>query len=497
MTCIHKGLRFLLAALFTAGIAANVAAVQMEFYNTHPLIDENGTPLQGAESSGDLVQLILVGNDNLINAPNPNGDASGDDTVLLTTHVGAGLPGSSNQGLLDVYPVDYSDSLIASNAYVRFWNAGTAMAATAYGETAIFALPAGDIFNQAFFDFVPVISDARTTDIPLPSPVGSYSGLLMETNDPSSVASGAIALKVSATGAFAAKLSVGGVRVSIKGQFDDSGTSTNMVVTSGLGALTVILQLELADGVYQVVGSVSSANFSSAVLAELAAYGKTNPCPWAGVYPFLLDPASFNDPAIPPGYGYGTLTVDTSGKARVKGVLGDGAKLKGLGTVSKFGTIPLYSILYKKLGSCIAWVTLETNDTLTATMDWFKPALPTEQRYPAGFTTVVDLAGAKSVSPGDIAGTWDVTLGGGNLVSNLTQTVNVDALGNVTVPMPNTESLTMKVAPATGVLSGSFVHPVTLRKVKFGGQLLPSEMIGAGFFLGTDQAGFVTVEPSP
>jgi hypothetical protein len=169
--------------------------------------------------------------------------------------------------------------------------------------------------------------------------------------------------------------------------------------------------------------------------------------------------------------------------------------------VSKHGTWPLYNVLYKNQGACIGWVTFDTNDTLEATVDWFKPFLPASHYYPAGFTTNVSLVGEKYVPPSaggpTPAGDREVTLGGGNLASNIVASVTVDSLGNVTVSSANNENLKLKLQPTTGQFSGSFTHPSLNETISFKGLVMQIESAGAGYFLGTDESGYITFEPAP
>jgi PEP-CTERM motif len=157
-------------AIFLIGLAAlpaRATIIQLELYNSYPLVNSDGiTPLAGNSSAGDLVQVIATGPDDAINAPSGStGLPSGDDTVLFTLHVGTGIP-TSGTGLLDAYPLDYSSTLVDSNFYVRFWNGTTVADSTDYGNSAIFELPAGDAFNQASLDFVPTSGSPHTTDQP-------------------------------------------------------------------------------------------------------------------------------------------------------------------------------------------------------------------------------------------------------------------------------------------------------------------------------------------
>ena len=185
----------------------------------------------------------------------------------------------------------------------------------------------------------------------------------------------------------------------------------------------------------------------------------------------------------------------------MQGVLGDGTKLTATFPVSGYGTWPLYASLYNKQGSCIGLVTIATNSTLTATVDWFKPPEPKNLHYPDGFTTTVALSGGIYISPADggpsIAGSGQLTLGGGNLESNLVKNLVIDAQGNVAVSPAGSDQLKLKINATTGQFSGGFLNPAVGKTSKFGGLLLQSDNSGAGFFPGTNQTGFVIFVPSP
>lgn len=157
------------AVLVAAGPSARGAFVNLTLYNSFALLDaDQATPLSGNASSGDLVQLILDGGNGLIDLPDLNGGASGDDALLPVslannpTHVGAGL-GGSNHGLLYQINLLYDDSFAGQQAYLRFWNAGQPWTATHYGQTALFTLPSADVFGEAEYDFVPLAGSPRAT----------------------------------------------------------------------------------------------------------------------------------------------------------------------------------------------------------------------------------------------------------------------------------------------------------------------------------------------
>jgi hypothetical protein len=333
------------------------------------------------------------------------------------------------------------------------------------------------------------------------SPLGRYNGLAIQTNAPTHASSGSIKLVVSKNGPFAASLSLGGVRSAFKGQFDVSGNATSTVTRSGLPSLRVILHVDLVNHTDQISGSVSDGGFTSEVLADRQVFSAKARCPLAGSFTVVLQPPEGTDPSLPEGYGYGTLTVTPTGLGRVSGVLADGTKINVSVPLSKHGTWPLYQALYKSQGACIGWVTFGTNSSVGATVDWFRPALPTSTYFPAGFTTNVTLLGEKYVSPANggpvVAGTNVVMLGGGNLVSSIVETVLVSDVGSVAVFPPNAENLQMKIQTKTGQFSGSFTHPVLGKTVTFNGLVLQLDGTGAGYFLGSSASGFVVFEPTP
>ena len=333
--------------------------------------------------------------------------------------------------------------------------------------------------------------------------LGTYEGLVMDPVSPVQASSGFISLALGKTGSFAAKLMMGGVRSSFKGTFDTSGNSTNAVARKGLSSLQIILQLlDVTNETDQIVGTVSDGVFTADLQADLAVFSKVNPSPFAGNYTFTVEPADDTDPTVPQGFGYATLNIATTGTGQMRGVLGDGTKISEVAPVSASGTWPLYVSLYKNQGFCIAEVmVVTTNHTLAATANWFKPAVPLDKDYPDGFATSPTISGALFVSSKDggpsIAGSGLLTLGGGNLQSNLVKNVVIAATGKVTVSPIDTDKLTLKISPTTGQFSGSFIHPAVGKSTKLNGLFLQDDDSGAGYFTGTNQTGFFIFEPSP
>ena len=97
-----------------------------------------------------------------------------------------------------------------------------------------------------------------------------------------------------------------------------------------------------------------------------------------------------------------------------------------------------------------------------------------------------------------IAGNAQVTLVGGNLSSNIVKNVVIDSNGVVTVSNPGPDNLALAIVPSTGLFRGSFVHPAVDQTATFAGYLIQTtNQFGAGLFFGTDQTGYVLIQPTP
>jgi pectate lyase len=331
--------------------------------------------------------------------------------------------------------------------------------------------------------------------------LGRYNGLLIQTNAPSHESSGTIRFVLDWTGAFAARLALGGARAAFDGQFDALGRATGAIPRHGLAPLQVSLRLDLA-GADRITGTVSDDAFTSVLVADREVYSRANPCPLAGRFAFALEPPAGNDPKIPQGIGYGTLTVTVTGRGRATGLLGDGTRVGATAPLSRHSTWPLYDLLYNNRGASIGWVVFATNDTIEAVVDWFRPFMPNSAFFPRGFTTNVALVGHEYVAPSiynspSAVPNRRVTLGGGNLAGTIVKNVYVYDAGNVVVLSPNSENLQLRVNPATGQLSGRFTHPQLHKTINFKGVALQFDGTWAGYFVGADSTGSVLVEPAP
>jgi|GEM_PF-890524 len=336
------------------------------------------------------------------------------------------------------------------------------------------------------------------TFVPL---TGTYNGLVIQTNAPSQASSGALKLVLTETGTFAANLTMGGASAAFGGQFDLTGNVTNTVTIAKTNSLNVIMHVDISNGTEQITGTVSNGTLLSELVADRATFSKTSPCSLTGSYTFVLEPPS--DTSLPQGYGYGVLSVANTGSGKLTGVLGDGTKFKATVPISNHDTAPLYSVLYGKKGACVAWLNF-TNNTIDATAYWIKPPVSKSHYYPASFTTNVTLLGSKYVAPAknspmltlsNITSNVMLTLGGGNISAALSNSVTVATNNTVTIVSGSVSNLTLKLTSKKGTFTGGFMHPVTHKTAKFSGVVLQSQNFGAGLFTGTNETGYVAIDP--
>ena len=330
--------------------------------------------------------------------------------------------------------------------------------------------------NTAHQTFNLIVTDPAITYTPL---VGTYTGLILQINTaPTHASSGFIQIVLSKTGSFAANLTLAGKKTAYKGQFDLNGQASNIVA-----GVTVLLAVDVTGDSGAITGTVTGGGITSELLAELPG---TSP---VGTYTLNLSPADESVATKPQGYGSATLTFNKTGLGSLTGVLNDGTKVTAKAPVSRNGNWPLYVSLNKDTGSAISWVGLSTSNA-TGVVDWFAPA---SGAY-AAFSTTLTLTGSPYTTGPVLSGTWNVTLRGGGLASNIVQAVTLDAAGAVT----GANALGLKVTVKTGQLSGSFTPPGGSKAIPFTGLLLQAQKTGAGLFTtAAGQSGGFVLNPIP
>src|SRR6185436_3061347 len=121
------------------------------------------------------------------------------------------------------------------------------------------------------------------------------------------------------TGVFSGTLVLDGGTNSFSSRFDTAGASSFVIARSGKSSLQVNMQLDFAG---QITGVVGNGTWTANLIADRRGYMPTNPPPFAGLYTVVF-PGVSDFTVSPGGYGFGTVTVDTAGRASIDGRMGD------------------------------------------------------------------------------------------------------------------------------------------------------------------------------
>jgi hypothetical protein len=222
-----------------------------------------------------------------------------------------------------------------------------------------------------------------------------FTGLFYPSDNVDITNSGYFTALASARNVFSAHIRLAGQQYSLSGKLSGSGSFSGNIVHKGLTNLSFSLQAGFNGGnVWK--GVISNATFTAALVADRAGFNsKTNPAPQAGSYAITM--AGSGDPSMAPtNNGTGTVTVTTSGVAKVKLTLGDGTKVSQATIVSQDGQLPMWAPLYSKKGSIIAWLAFGNTpgNEPNGTVDWFKPA-GMDRKFTNAFALQTTLTGVK------------------------------------------------------------------------------------------------------
>jgi hypothetical protein len=333
---------------------------------------------------------------------------------------------------------------------------------------------------------------------------GSYAGLFHPAGAPQLQQSGAFAAKITGRGTYSGTLQLGANRYPFSGRLNSSGTATNSIPRKLALPLSLRLQMDTADD-QRLTGLVGDGTWLARLRANRAVYSaKTNPAPFAGRYTVIIpgsgDPADANRP---PGDGYGTVTVDQSGRVKLSGTLADGAKLTRTASVSTQGEWPLYAPLYRGQGQILGWQSFAAAAPHDpgGTVRWIKPPASGAAYYPPGFdieTNIVGSAYQPPATPDSPVLDWTsgiLTLTGGDLTAAISQSVTIGS--NNKVLTSSGSPLKLKLVTSTGLFKGTMTDPATGRRISFNGALRQNRNSGSGFFLGASQSGAVFLGPEP
>jgi hypothetical protein len=325
---------------------------------------------------------------------------------------------------------------------------------------------------------------------------GSYFGLFAPTNGlRQQTNSGSINFSLTSTGSMSGKINIAGASTPISGKFTPVGVLTNVAHRpGGLPSLTNILVLDFTN--QTATGSVSDGSFTSPLLANLNVFSaKEKAANFQGQYTLVV-PGTTNAAVGPFGVSVATVKISSTGAVTFAGNLADGTAVTAASAIAADGVWPLYVPLYKGLGSFWSWNFFNTNGVVSSNQVPIALAAPSwisrgntakGALYAAGFTNQDALTFGSPYAPGkhpdltDLNGDPVIAVGGNLLApEGLKLALTGTAAGS---------NIVLTLTKSTGAVTGSFLDPVTGKKLKVTGVLLQNQTNVEGFFLGTNRSG--------
>ncbi len=182
---------------------------------------------------------------------------------------------------------------------------------------------------------------------------GSYNGLIFPTNAPTHSNVGFVAATVTSNLTYSAKVLLAGRAINLSGDLTTNGAAAATLPDGSL--------LSFALGNNQLTGSVydsTGTNYVAALLADLAYYSKASPATsFAGSYTIAIPPDTNSTCGATNGYGYGTVTVSTSGTITFAGGTADGHAVSQSVPISQNGDWPLFVQMYTRQQDKREWRT--------------------------------------------------------------------------------------------------------------------------------------------
>ena len=337
--------------------------------------------------------------------------------------------------------------------------------------------------------------------------LGNYFGLVRGPQF-SFANDGYVTMTSTTTGNFTLKLLTGGKTWSSSGKFDTNGNATVSIKRgTGIANLTIVLAHSSTPPVDQIHGRVADGPFAAGKFSghtfeteftvdRVVWKLKTREAAANGPYTMLLpahdDAATQNAPL---GTGYGTVTVGKDGSAKLAGSLPDGSAVTAASYLSKDGVWPVYASLYANKGllmGSLNFADLEDISDFDGPLTWLRPADAKAAMFKTGFLTETDAVGSRLIKPAanvrlfpmaNLGGNSLLFLSGGGLTTDLTRLVTLSAANKAIIPLQDADAATLVPAPATGLFTGSFLHPGQQKATPIKGAVLQKQKLAAGYIL--------------
>ena len=312
--------------------------------------------------------------------------------------------------------------------------------------------------------------------------------------------SGSFTANTDAKSMLTGKLFLGGKFYGFKGSIAADGSVLISIPRRGKPApAPLTLTLQLGADFDTLAGTLIVDGTTLGVSAHPSVFTRANPAILAGRYSAILE--SGGNSSAPDAPGFALLSIaPATGAVKIAGALADGTKFTCGTFLAPDGTIPVSILLYKSTG--ILHGELRLGDYTpeqdgSGSLRWVHP-LQAKGQFSSTFATDLPVrisaytytAGVSALplpDPGD--GFIDLT---GDVSLNKHIGISDKSAITVITPSTNAEKVTVKIATATGLLTGSFRH-TDGKVVPFSGVLYQRTVEGHGFFLGPTVNGSVRI----
>ncbi|WP_170266836.1 immunoglobulin domain-containing protein [Brevifollis gellanilyticus] len=345
---------------------------------------------------------------------------------------------------------------------------------------------------------VEVTVNVAALDTPL---VGVFNGLVARSTDMNSKYGGTLNLTTTLGGGVSGKVVMAGKSYSLTtGALNaTAGANATAQIPVKFGTVTLTLSITINRTTGELTGTLSDNDEGEYGSADVSAWRNS----WSGktpgetatahsTHPFtaIVRPTSSSS-TIPPGQGYGFLTITKTGIVTWKGQLADATTMTCSTTMGPNGEIPLHVMLYTNTGSLQGWTKVTADNATPANnlldnlagqnLTWFKnsqPAKSTTRSYktgislhnliiegsawpkPTGLIPLTGLSDASATNNAQIVFTGagveaSVTAGG----APLTQSLRIKSPSNAVAMPPaaqNPGTVTLSLNAATGEIKGAF-----------------------------------------
>lgn len=374
-----------------------------------------------------------------------------------------------------------------------------------------FALGYFDPSSRSFDTVTTDVADQSFTRIARPPGAckGSYAGLMFaEDGSVATDSTGSIALALRPSGAFSGVIRYGGLRVPLRGRFDEAG-AFNQTRTVQRQNLEVALQLVAAPTADRLTGSVRLGVFiASQIHAERILYhARRNPAPQAGRYTASIQPLASPSAVLPKGFGFGAIKIGASGRARFTGRLGDGQVVSFSSPICGTEQWPAYLRFGGGNEMIAGWCRVSASTLphpvtvadMTGALDWvgagpsYAMALRTSL---AGFRYTAPGAGERIIECPDADGNAQaiVRTAVTDAASEVRKTFTLTARNRVA--FAGDPDSRMTIMPKTGLFSGRMMDAGGVTR-PIHGAFLRSQKRAFGFVLADDNTRPLTLAPTP